>query len=275
MITDNPNAAEFASWYSYKRFARSVSSENRYILGLEEKAFLETVLSTIRDRDVELATGEIFYRAQLGVDLAPITDSDGNYIDDDVCGYPAKRMKPLADRAREGRANPTGIPVLYVADTVETAVSEVRPWVGADLSVAECRVLRPLNTLDLSVGHGRSSFSGPVLRHMLGGPPLSKEEKENAVWTDIDNAFSQPVTHSDDRADYAPTQMLAELFRKQGYDAIRYKSQFGDAEQVKGYNIAIFNPDDVEIVSCGPYKVKSIKVTSQQTGQEWHRSPIQ
>jgi len=179
---------------------------------------------------------------------------------------------PTPDRAREGRANSTGIPALYVANTVETAVSEVRPWVDAEISVATCKIIRPLRTLDLSVGHGKSSFNGAVFKHTLGGPDLTPEDKVTAVWIDIDNAFSMPVTASDDQADYAPTQILAELFQSAGYDAIAYKSHFGDNENTKGYNIAIFDLEAVEVVGCTPFRVQSIKVESTQIGNPWFKS---
>ncbi|MEX6396516.1 RES family NAD+ phosphorylase [Providencia hangzhouensis] len=78
------------------------------------------------------------------------------------------------------------------------------------------------------------SLSGPIFSYILGVKELTAQQKEKAVWTDIDNAFSTPVTRSDDKANYAPTQILAELFRSAGYDAIAYKSHFGD----EGYNIA-------------------------------------
>lgn len=196
-------------------------------------------------------------------------DDEGNWIGEDTWALDAKRMKPLTDRAREGRANPAGIPVLYVGTAIETAVSEVRPWIGAELSVATCCLLRPLRTLDLSRGHGKSSFSGPVFRHVLGGETLTNTDVEAAVWTDIDNAFSEPVTHADDRADYAPTQILAEAFRGAGYDAIGYKSHFGDSEDRGGFNIAIFDPDAVKITSCAPFRVKSIKVVAEQFHNGW------
>jgi len=107
---------------------------------------------------------------------------------------------------------------------------------------------------------------------MLNGDQLSAEEREKAVWTEIDNAFSEPVTASDERADYAPTQILAELFRSAGYDAIGYKSHFGDQGDRKGYNIAIFAPSAVEIVSCAPYRVNSIKVEAESIGNPWFKS---
>ena len=38
--------------------------------------------------------------------------------------------------ARHGRANPRGIPYLYLANDQLTAISEVRPWVGCYVSIA-------------------------------------------------------------------------------------------------------------------------------------------
>lgn len=274
MAVKNPKNPEFASWNSYSEFARKVRFSSRYVLASEERQFLDTVLATIRNRDGELKAGGILYRAQRGVDWVDRQDGEGEWIGEDVWGYSSSRMKPFTDRAKEGRANPTGIPVLYVGSSVETAISEVRPWVGAEVSVAKCRILKPLKTLDLSVGHGKSSFQGPVFSHVMseGRKPLTAAEKEKAVWIDIDNAFSRPVTLADDRADYAPTQILAELFRNHGYDAIGYKSQFGDDGDKKGYNIAIFDPDAVEIVTCAPYRVETIKVTAKQIGNDWYKS---
>ncbi|TFU06192.1 RES domain-containing protein [Polymorphobacter arshaanensis] len=262
---------EFAAWNSYSRFAKHVRFSGRFVWDDEVRSFLETVLATIRNRDAELKRGSYLYRAQLGVDCVDQTDDDGNWIGENTWGYSASRMKPLTDRAKQGRANPTGIPVLYVGTSKLTAISEVRPWVGADVSVATCKVLRPLRVLDLSVGHGKSSFAGPIFRHLMGGHELTREEKEKAVWIDIDNAFSEPVTTSDDRADYAPTQILAELFRGAGYDAIAYKSHFGDDGERLGYNIAIFDLNAVEVASCAPYRVKSIKVEAESNGNPWFK----
>lgn len=272
MKPNDPEKAVFSSWDSYSKFARRVRFSSRYILSEEDRTFLQTVLATNRDRDVTLKEGVTLYRAQQGVDVVDRTDDDGNWIGEDTWGYGSTRMKPLTDRAREGRANPTGIPVLYVGSTIETAVSEVRPWVGAELSVAWCRLLRPLRAIDLFRGHGKSSFDGPIFSHIMGGTNPSPEDIEKAVWTDIDNAFSQPVTQADDRAEYAPTQILAELFRSAGYDAIGYKSHFGDTDYREGFNIAIFDPNAIEITGCAPFRVQSIKVVAEQFDNGWVKS---
>ena len=139
--------------------------------------------------------------------------------------------------------------MLYLATTVQTAISEVRPWIGAEASVAQFEILRDLKTIDLSVGHGESSISG-LLGHVINNEPMSAEQKAKAVWIDIDNAFSQSVTLSDDRADHVPTQILAELFRSNGYDALTYKSNFGE----HGYNVVVFDTNDAEPINCDPFK---------------------
>jgi hypothetical protein len=264
---DDPTIPEFASRFSYSRFAQSIESSNRYVWADDVRLFLETVVATITQRDQIIPEGAILFRAQQGVEW-PITEhEDGGRTWDGPIGYASKRMKPLTDRATEGRANPRGIPVLYLGKTVDTAISEVRPWVGAEVSVARCRVLRNLRTLDLSLGHNSSPFFGNLGR-MLSSEPYTAAEKKSEVWNAIDRAFSQPVTQSDNKAEYAPTQILTELFKHQGYDAITYKSQFGNED---GYNIAVFDPDAVDIVSCAPYQVRSITVDALQFGNDWYK----
>lgn len=265
MELDDPTTPEFASLRSFSRFAQRIRRSNRFVWGDDVQLFLETVVATITQRDHIIHAGTILYRAQQGVDYPTITDEDGNVVEEGPVGLSRKRMKPLQDRAKEGRANPAGIPVLYLGASIDTAISEVRPWINAEVSLARCKVLRNLRALDLSLGHASSSF-GSLLREIVNGVPATPAEKKTSVWNDIDKAFSRPVTLSDDKADYAPTQVLAELFKQQGYNAITYKSQFGEED---GYNIAVFDPDVVVIKSCAPYKVRSIKIDADQCGNDW------
>ena len=177
-------------------------------------------------------------------------------------------MKPIVEFAGEGRANSSGIPVLYLASTERTAISEVRPWVGSEVSVAQFKVARNLNAIDLTQGHGESSWRGLTLKQLWGEEEPDAPAKQRAVWIDIDNAFSRPVTQSDERVNYVPTRILAELFQEAGYDAIVYRSQFGQGER-DGYNIAIFNLEDAEILNCAPYRVKGIEVKYSEVGNRW------
>ena len=61
----------------------------------------------------------------------------------DGMGAPPERV------ASHGRANPAGIPYLYVGSTSDTAISEVRPHPGEKACVAEFELKRELKIADL------------------------------------------------------------------------------------------------------------------------------
>jgi RES domain-containing protein len=186
-------------------------------------------------------------------------------IGEEPVGYDAERMKPLRDRAIQGRVNPAGIPVLYLASTEQTAISEVRPWIGAQVSVAQFIITRSLKMLDLSEGHGQFAMGHLTIKQILKEEDVDPATITKAVWTDIDGAFSRPVSASDDTADYVPTQILAELFRGAGYDGLIYRSMFGE----KGYNLALFDVDDAELINCAPYDVRRIVIEAEESGNRW------
>lgn len=265
MRLDDSEKPEFASWRSYQEFAQRVRHVRRYVWQDEAQAFLDTVLATLKDRDVRIAESTILCRAQPGIEYDTIFNEDDIEIGEKRHGFGSERMKPLASRAREGRVNPAGIPVLYLASHEQTAISEVRPWIGSELSVAQFKVLRDLKAVNLSLGHGQVSIGHLKFAHLLGEEAPDAETKQKAVWIDIDNAFSTPVTLSDDAADYVPTQILSELFQDAGYDAIIYRSQFGE----KGYNVALFNVEDADPINCAPYEVKGIEVKYEEIDERW------
>lgn len=248
-MTGDSLGPTFKSHRDYYHFRREVVTSRRYIGSPETAEFLQAVASTChaRERIVSLGTG--LRRAQVAHGLRPIyqTGDDGEdiYIDDIECAANNTRMMPLRDRASEGRVNPRGIPCLYMATNDATAVSEVRPRIGAYVTVAAMKCLRELKLIDCSV---------LAEKHFIYFKEPEPGKMEEAVWSDIDRAFSAPVDRSDDAAEYAPTQILAELFRSLGYDGVVYRSAFGE----DGYNVAIFNIDDFEVSWCRLYKVQDI-----------------
>ena len=247
---------EFKSWNSYRNFANRVRSKTRYIRTPEDDDFLREVLRTSESRIRELPAGTGLWRAQLGHDWRPHYEGD-RHVGDLPAQYSPDRMKPLQDRATEGRANPKGIPVLYLSTRKKTAMSEVRPWLGSLVSCAHFSTTRDLTIVDFSVRHG----SGFMLYFSEPDAP----KREEAVWTQIDRAFSKPTTTGDDTADYVPTQVIAELFKNEGYDGIAYKSAFGK----KGYNIVLFDPADAELTYCTLFEAESLKFSFKQSGNPY------
>jgi hypothetical protein len=235
--------SKFNSWKDYANFARTIMRERRYVHSPEVERFLAAVRDTCKPRLRTCPSNYVFWRAQLGHGWEYQQDADDSFPGP----HDIARMKPLADKAREGRANPKGIPCLYVATTIETAVSEVRPWIGSYVSVGAFRTVRELKLVDCSVLHASPVF-------YFEEP--SEDEIDKAVWGSIDRAFSVPVEPTDDIAGYVPTQLLAEVFKSEGYDGVAYKSAF-DGE--KGYNVALFSIDDARLVKCSLCAIKNIR----------------
>ena len=209
----------------FLNFRSEVSYRTRYLHSANGEKFLRAVADTCKARLRNFSEGAEFWRAQVGHDWT--SDADGRRISGP---HPETRMRPWQDRAYEGRVNAKGIPCLYLATTREVAMSEVRPWIGSILSVARFSLGRDVTVVDCSKYHG---FDAP------DAEPSDSEEVNEAVWAHIDYAFSRPVTRSDNTAEYAATQIIAEVFRTEGYDGVIYKSAFAPT----GYNIALFELD--------------------------------
>lgn len=250
-------SGDFPSWRSYWRFAREVSHDYRYVRSPETEAFLAAVQATSESRRVEIPKGRLFWRAQVGHDWRQMNSDTDEEI---PCAHPTSRMKPLTDRATDGRANARGIPSLYLATTKEAAMSEVRPWMGAYVSCGQFQTNRVLSVIDCA----RRQNEVPLFfdREDFEYEP-DPAKRTQAVWAHIDRAFAEPMTRSDDLADYAATQILAELFKRGGADGVVYKSKFGD----EGYNIALFDPTSADLVNCGLFEVEAVQLSFKEADQ--------
>lgn len=247
---------EFDSWNSYDVFADSVRRKARYVFEDQVDKFLHTVLATSPTRKMDFPSKRFLWRAQLGdhwdeseVDGEPYTDHGP---------LPSARMKPLVHSPLEGRINPKGISCLSLSTEKETAMAEVRPWIGSYISVGQFEIVKDLMLINCFSQQGTD-----LLHHIYMGEPGS-DEREKAVWAHIDHAFSQPVSADNPTTEYIPTQILAELFRKNGFDGVVYKSLLG-----KGFNVALFDIDAAKLVNCFLYDTKSVAFKFEEAGNPY------
>jgi hypothetical protein len=233
--------------YNFHQFVTFVKEKSRHALDQRNTAFLQDVLETSKTRLLDLAQGEILWRSQIAHEDGEHESGPHSRV---LFQRPAnvERMIPWRDRAKEGRANAKGIPVLYCATTYDTAIAEVRPWIGARITVAKLSLRRALCVVDCS----------PSLQRLTLSDIRTQEDAVRDLWTRINDAFSEPVTESDNTADYAPTQFLADAFRQHGYDGIKYRSRVGE-----GCNLGLFDLDAIEIVTRELYVVQGLTVKSQ------------
>lgn len=257
--TQKSNEPEFDHWTSYSAFAYAVSTTSRFFWSASVRQFLETVSHTMGQRERVLTANRVFYRAQLGWER-DFEDRDDGRVEEPI-PYSRERMKPNAESARGGRANAPGIPVLYLAGELNTAIAEVRPWIGSAVSIAEFKTTRKLRTLDLTPGFEKRFFPGfsPKEGEFM---PVDAADKERAVWMAIDNAFSRPVSLDDHPTAYIPTQILSEMFRREGIEALVYRSKLSE----NGHNVVLFNLDDADPITFCCYDVEAVSIKERQLG---------
>jgi len=245
----------FVSHRDYITFAESVKREWRYARSPEQQQFLQAVLETSDPRTEEIPAFSRLARAQIAFDWQPI-DIGGGEMEEVPAPCGPTRMMPRSNMASEGRANAKGIPVLYAATHRETAIAEVRPWLGLLVTVGMIRTNRVLRIVNCA--NDRRGRHGNPFR-----PPDAKEF-EGYVWADINRAFSKPVNPTDHLADYAPTQVLAEYFRQRRFDGIAYASSLGP-----GHNLALFDLTAAEVRGCDLVEVTKVAFTAEQASNAY------
>jgi hypothetical protein len=155
---------------------------------------------------------------------------------------------PPRTKATAGRANPAGIPYLYVAEKELTAVSEIRPFLGGQVTVARVTPRTSLQVVDLTKV---SAVDSP-----FGHPNLQMALEKHALLSILNRELSKPINPALAEIDYVPTQYLAEVILNSHYDGIRYKS----AMHRGGHNVVFFNHKDLQI----SHSTKLIGVTANK-----------
>jgi RES domain-containing protein len=247
-------AHSFKSIRDFEKFAESVRNEWRYIRDREQQTFLDAVLTTSESRRETIPAGTILWRARMGCDYREDQVGADEWEQTPIAFSP-KDMKPRPFGAEEGRVNPKGIRVLYTASVRDTAIAEVRPWIGSLVSAASLSVVRPLQIVNCSLD------TAPLTVYWT---EPDEAERERANWGAIDRAFAQPVARHEHLASYVPTQVIAELFRSQGLDGILYRSSLGP-----GHNVALFQIDDADVTSCALYYVRSVRFDVSEAGDSY------
>lgn len=198
------------------------------------------ILRIAESSTTEVCPKQAFYRAQRGCVLKEVRVSGGHraWVAEP---FDKARMIPTPEKVSSGRVSPAGIPVLYLAENLETAVQEMRPVPREILSVATFNPKRKLRVVQISgeVGDGSGH--------------------DEWLWMILGRSFSRPVLPAENPADYAPTQYIAECLKNQGYDGIAYKSSFNTA-----WNYAFF---DITALECQEVTLRQIEnypsITSQ------------
>ncbi|MFM0165288.1 RES family NAD+ phosphorylase [Paraburkholderia sediminicola] len=165
--------------------------------------------------------------------------------------YPIAEMgAPPKRYATHGRANPVGIPYLYLGSLPETAVAEVRPHTGEIACVAEFQVLQPLATVDLR--DPRKLVSPFVL---ADASAIGQLRADIPFLERLGEELTRPVLPRSAAIDYIPSQYLCEFIKKSGYDGVVFRSSVSS-----GMNLALFDPEKANGTTVTRYSVSRVSV---------------
>ena len=216
---------------AWEKFKEQIRHENRFGFGIDPR-LKEALTEILTINKKLLPKGEEYFRARLG---NPPGTRFYAYEKEEIMAAPK-------DMVSEGRINPRGIPYLYIASRSQTAIAEVRPYKGKNVSVAVVRLLE-----DLTI----SSFTNPIFH----GKPLDSQVELYHLTEQINFELSKPVDEETKYLDYIPYQYISEFAKHLGFEGIQYKSALED-----GINVCVFYPDKVEWVESDLYEVTAIKV---------------
>jgi len=156
--------------------------------------------------------------------------------------FSARKMgAPPKELASHGRANPAGIPYLYLGSNPVTAVSEIRPHTGESACVANFTAKHQLSVIDLR--SPRKTALAHVSPFLLDSSDVGKMRNDLLFLERLGEELTRPVLPQAAAIDYTPSQYLCEFIKKCGYHGVVYRSSVSD-----GINLALFDP---KLARCG------------------------
>src|SRR5690606_22135372 len=168
---------------------------------------------------IVLQKEDVFYRARLH-----------HNANADV--FSEKEMySPPKKNASAGRANPAGIPYLYLSDNEETILYEIRAAFLDEVSIASFS-LKPEVDTEIYI----SDFTEvPTLFHPN---EVNQKIKSTLLKQVISKDLSKPMRRYDSELDYVPTQFICEFIRIfTGVKGIKFRSSLHNV----GNNLVLFD----------------------------------
>jgi hypothetical protein len=215
-------------------FAKEIKNQNRFFL--TEMIDTDRLQSVFERLNKTYPTKTSFYRGRIS--STPL-DSSG-------------LGKPPKEKTGAGRANPVGIPYLYISSDQETTLYETRISLHETISLGEFVTVLPLSVVSLKNINEYGPFEieekGFTIEEFISVKPYLLK---------LGSELSKPVRKQDSDLDYIPTQYLCEFIKSIGFDAVEYRS----AMNPSGYNLAVFNDQKLTCVNSTFYSVKGLTYT--------------
>lgn len=206
----------------------------RYFINLQDYNPTDPYLNECLKVDDCLHTGEKLFRARV------LPDPVSCYGIDEMGCPPQKAVSG-------GRANPIGIPYLYLCGDRDTTFYEVRARYKDRVSVGTFDVMQDMNLINLTnktslyLSSTEGDFQDDIKHKLL----------LNAIAKDM----SKPLSRYDTELEYVPTQFVCELCKINGAAGISFKSSLHHM----GMNYVLFCGNDDSKIKCSSVETLTIE----------------
>ncbi len=187
-----------------------------------------------------LQKGKILYRARI--------------LPDGIAKLKPKEMGcPPPEKAIPGRANPLGIPYLYLCTDKITTLYETRSVYLDRVCIGSFRTIRNLNIVNFNESINIFYAYGSA------SEPLSEIVKHKNIIDSIRRDLSKPMRRFDTEIEYIPTQLICEYCKLNGADGIIFASSLYN----NGDNVVLFNPNDAKCTKVNMVEVTGVNIESE------------
>lgn len=187
--------------------------------------------------DYELNAGDVLYRAR-------IMSDDKAFTCEQMGCPPISLTKP-------GRANPIGIPYLYLCDNAKTTYYEVRAVYLDNLSIGKFQITKNLKLVDFTY---TIDIYG---KYVEGSRPLQEVVIQKKVIESISKDLSKPLRRFDSELEYVPTQMICEYCKSIVLaDGISFESSLYKG----GKNYVLFDSSTAKCIDVETHTINKIDI---------------
>lgn len=167
--------------------------------------------------------------------------------------YPRKEMgTPPNKKSTAGRANPQGIPYLYLSRTIGTTLYETRATFLDYISVGIFRIL---------TGHEVTLVDFTKKLSPFGQGDIRAFTKAKLTRDVISKDLSEPLRRYDSELEYIPTQFICEYIR---FFTKADGIQFNSSLEKGGVNIVLFNQENIECIHVELHQITEVKIDSKK-----------
>jgi len=222
-------------WDSLKQ---KIKWENRFLTNTDKLEELHW--DRLFKKSVIISNHELFYRARL-------------HNNDNQIGFDLSDMgTPERNKTMAGRANPQGIPYLYLSRNIETTLYEIRASFLDEVSIGTFKVKDDAILELVDFTESISAFDDSEFN-------LTELVKSRLLKRLISQDLSKPIRRYDSELEYIPTQFICEYIKYlYPVDGIIFDSSLHNG----GKNLVLFSQDKVECVEVSKHRVSSVEIQS-------------